>query len=470
MTISVGGLVSGLDTNSIVTQLMDLEKQPITKLQTQQAAYNVQLTTYGSLKDTLSQLKTDTDNISTVANLTGFSASSGDSSLFTATADSSAAAGSYDITVQQLAASHKLTSSSFLKEDLVGEGTLHLKVGTGDAIDISVSATDTIADVAKSITDAKAGVKAAALFDGTNYFLTLTAEETGSANVINLTATDSDTNNTDTNGLSRLVYDQGVTTNLTNTRDAADAIITVDGVTDIHRATNVMDDVIEGVTLNLLSAPDAPGNQASLSITKNTSSMVSKINSFVTSYNQFLTYLQTAQGYNSETKVAGSLMGDATTNSIRTNLKSLLSNKVLGNDSFSRLADLGISMNAKGKLEVNSTTLNNAISEHSDDVIQFFTQTTSGSEGFAVRMAKSLDAMIGTDGTIAARTKGIQSTIDGIDKKVSRLETQNTAFETRIRNQFNSLELLLSQFKTTGDYLTQQITGMQNTNTAIANQ
>jgi flagellar capping protein FliD len=52
---------------------------------------------------------------------------------------------------------------------------------------------------------------------------------------------------------------------------------------------------------------------------------------------------------------------------------------------------------------------------------------------------------------------------------VDRMRIQNIAFEARIRNQFNSLEILLSEFKTTGDYLSQQITGMQNTNTAIAN-
>lgn len=470
MSISVGGLVSGLDTNSIVSQLMELQQQPITKLQTKQAGYNVELTTYGSLQGVLSTLKTNLQGLDSVQDLTSFSVSSGNDDLFTATVNSSASAGSYDITVQQLAAAHKLTSGSFSEEELVGEGTLHLKVGSGDFLDIAVSATDTISDVAAAINDANHGVKAAVIFDGTDYFLTLTADNTGAANVINLTVTDTgDANNTDMTGLSRLVYDRGITTNLTNTRDAADAVITVDGITDIHRDTNSMNDVIEGVTIELKSAPDAPDNHSSLSVTKNTSAITTKINSFVSSYNELLTFLETAQGYNSETKVAGSLMGDPTTNSIRNNLKNLITKKVSGIDSFDQLADLGIALNSKGRLEVNSSTLNNAINDHFDDLQQFFSQSTAGAEGFAVRMVTSLDSIIGTDGTLPARTKGIQSSIDSIDDQIERMTLQNTTFETRIRNQFNSLELLLSEFKTTGDYLSQQITSIQNLNNAISN-
>lgn len=470
MPISVGGLVSGLDTNDIVSQLMTLQQQPITKLQKKQADYNVELTTYGSLKGLLSKLQTDLQGLDSVEDLTSFSVSSGNSNLFTATVDKTATAGSYDITVQQLAKTHKLTSGGFSKEGFVGEGTLHLKVGSSDAIDITVSATATIADVATSINSAKAGVKAAVVFDGTNYFLTLAAEKSGAANVINLTVTDTgDADNTDMNGLSRLVYDRGVTTHLLNTRDAADAIITVDGVTDIHRDTNVISDVIAGVTIDLKSAPAAPDNRSSLSVTRNTATIVSKINSFVSSYNELLTFFETAQGYNPETKVAGFLMGDPTTNSIRNSLKSALTGKISGIDAFDRLADLGIAMNSKGRLEVNSTTLNTAISNNLDDVNQFFTQSTAGSEGFAVRMVKALDTIVGTNGTLAARTKGIQSSIDGIDDQVERMKVQNLAFETRLRNQFNALELLLSEFKTTGDYLSQQITSLQNLNNAISN-
>jgi flagellar hook-associated protein 2 len=471
MTISVGGLVSGLDTNSIITQLMDLQKQPITKLQGKQADYNVELSTYGSLQSLMTQFKTDIKGLDSMEDLTSYYASSGNNDLFTAAANNTATVGSYDITVQQLASAQKLTSGGFSEEESVGEGTLHLKVGTAGATDINVSATDTLSDVAQKINDAKAGVKAAVVFDGTDYFLTLTAQKTGAANVINLTVTDTgDTINTDMIGLSRLVYDKGVTANLSNTADATDAIITVDGVTNIHRDTNIINDVIMGVTLNLESAPADPDNQATLTVSQDKTTLSSKINAFVTSYNELLSFFKTSQGYNAETKVAGTLMGDPTTNSIRNGLRRLFENKISGVGAFDKLSDLGIALNSSGKLEVNALTLNNAINNHFDNVQQFFTQSTEGSEGFAVRMVKSIDSMIGKDGTLVARTKGIQGSIEGLDTQIDRLTTQNAAVEARTRNQFNTLELLLSQYKTTGDYLSQQITGMQNLNAAIANQ
>ena len=210
MSISVGGLISGLDTNSMIEQLLELERQPIVKLQQQEAAYQVELSAYGSLKGVLSSLRSTVEALDSANSFTGFSAVSGNTDLFSASADENATSGSYDITVQQLAEVHKLASGGFSEGEYVGEGTLHLKVGNGSTTDIDISATDTIAVVAQAINDAEAGVRAGVIFDGTDYFLTLAASDTGVENVINLTVTDTgDTNDTDMNGLSRVVYEAG---------------------------------------------------------------------------------------------------------------------------------------------------------------------------------------------------------------------------------------------------------------------
>ncbi|MEK6192849.1 MAG: flagellar cap protein, partial [Deltaproteobacteria bacterium] len=241
MSISVGGLVSGLDTNSIIEQLMELQQKPIVKLQQQEAAYQVELSAYGSLQGILGSLKSAVEDLDSMSNLTRFSAVSKNTDLFSVSADENATSGSYDITVQQLAKVHKLASGAFSEDELVGEGTLHLTVGNGSTTDIDVSATDTIDDVALAINDTEAGVRAGVIFDGTDYFLTLAADETGVENVINLTVTDNgDLDDTNMTGLSRLVYEKLGTENLSNTQDAADSIITVDGVADIHRDTNVI--------------------------------------------------------------------------------------------------------------------------------------------------------------------------------------------------------------------------------------
>ena len=470
MSISVGGLVSGLDTNSIIEQLMELQQKPILKLQQQEAAYRVELSAYGSLKGILGSLQSAVEDLYPVSNLTHFSAVPGDTDLFSVSADENAISGSYDITVQQLAKVQKLTSGAFSQGEYVGEGTLHLKVGNGSNTDIAVSATDTIVDVAQAINEAEAGVRAAVIFDGTDYFLSLAADTTGVENVINLTVTDTgDTNNTDMNGLSRLVYDLGVTENLSNTQDAADSIITVDGVVNIQRDANVITDVIEGVTLTLESAPEAPDNQTTLTVGRDLEAVVSKITAFVGAYNEAIDVFEDYQSYDSATETSGVLLGDATTKSIRNRLNTMVTDTVSGVESFSRLADLGIALNTEGRLEVDSSALNGALDDHFDDVLQFFTQSTEGSEGFAVRMKDTLDAILkSTDGTLAARTDGIQKSIDGIEDQVERIEMRNLAWEARTRAQFNALEVLLAEYQTTGDYLSQQILGMQNLNNYIS--
>ena len=470
MSISVGGLISGLDTNSIIDQLLALQQKPIVKLQQQEADYQVELSAYGSMQAVLDSLKSAMGGLDSVNDLTSFSATSGNTDLFSVSADENATAGSYDVTVQNLAKVHKLTSGAFTETEAVGGGTIHLRLGDAAAVDISVSATDTISDVAQAINDADAGVNAAVIFDGTSYFLTLTGEETGAANVIDLTVTDDDGDNTNTENLSRLVYEAaGATKNLNNTQTAEDSMITVDGVSNISRDTNVIDDVIQGVTITLESAP-ATDNEAVLTVNRNTSAIVSKINSFVSAYNEALDLFEAYQSYDQGTETAGVLLGDATTNSIRNSLENLITDTVPGVESFSRLTNLGIALNDEGRLEVDSSTLNSALDDHFDDVLQFFTQSTEGSEGFAVRMVDTLDAILdSTDGTLAARTDGIQDSIDGIEDQVERIEMRNLAWETRTRAQFNALELLLAGYQTTGNYLTQQVLGMQNLNNYISN-
>jgi flagellar hook-associated protein 2 len=471
MSIAVGGLVSGLDTNSMIEQLLELERQPIVKLQQKEAAYQVELSAYGSLKGVLSSLRSAVQGLDSASNLTGFSAVSDNTDLFSASADENATSGSYDITVQQLAEVHKLASGGFSEAEYVGEGTLHLKVGNGSTTDIDISATHTIAEVAQAINDAEAGVRAGVIFDGTGYFLTLAAHDTGVENVINLTVTDTgDTNDTDMNGLSRLAYEAGVTENLSNIQDAADSIITVDGIADIHRDTNVITDVIEGVTLALEFAPAAPDNQTTLTVSRDLGAVVSKITAFVDAYNETIDLFDDYQRYDSATETAGVLLGDTTAKSIHNHLNTLVTGTVSGVESFSHLADLGINLNREGQLEVDSSVLNSALDDYFDDVLQFFTQSTEGSEGFAVRMTDTLDAILSsTQGTLVARTNGIQDSIDDIGDQVERLEMRVLAWETRTRAQFNALEVLLAEYQTTGNYLSQQILSLQNLNNYISN-
>lgn len=468
MSFSIGGLVSGMDTDSMISQLMDLERKPIVQLQTREADFQVQLTAYGFLQSELNTLNSAVEKLDEVSDLTFFSATSGNTDLFMVSADDTVTAGSYSITVENLAQVHKLTSVGFSDGDPVGEGTIHLKLGSAEAVDISVSDTDTIDDVANAINDADAGVHAAVIFDGTHNFLTLRGEETGEANKISLTVDDIDGDNTDNSGLSRLFFEYGDALNqMSETQAAQDSDITVDGVSGIKRSTNTLDDVIEGLTITLKSAPTNPEKTADLTVSRNSTAFTSAVNGFVSAYNSVMSFFETNQNYDETTETAAPLLGDSTTNQIRNQLRDLSTRLVTGIESFSRLSDFGVTLNDQGHLEVDSSILNDAVEDHFEDAVSFFTKNT---EGFAVRMVGYLENVLDEhDGMLSTRQSGINSSIDDIQEKVERMEASVEASEIRMRTQFASLEVLLGQYQTTSDYLSQQIVAMENMNNAIAN-
>ena len=473
MTIQAGGIISGLDTQNIIDQMMELEQRPIDIVTARQEDFTVKLTTFGLLESKLKTLNTALANLDNDRDFNVFSTSSTDSETVTASASVSASPGSFEISVTQLATAHKLKSAAFTPDVAVGAGTLHIKdSATATAIDITVDADDTLADIADAINKSEAKVTAKVISDGTNEYLSLTADATGEANTISITVDDADAGNTDNSNLSRLAY-EGATANLTQVQGAQDAIFTVDGITDIKRAANTVTDVITGVTLTLTKAHADPLTESeTVTVSRNTSSISEKLTTFVTAYNDLLEFFSTYQKkYDAEEETAGVLVGDSTTNMIKNTLRRNLNSLVSGVASFDSLSDLGIALNQSDspRLEINSETLNDALNNHYEDVQKFFSQTTEGKEGFAVKLVDSLKSMLKSDdGILTAKKEGFTESIARLQTRIDTMTDKLETTEASLWSRFNSLELLLAQYDTTGDYLTSQITSMQNLNSSIS--
>jgi flagellar hook-associated protein 2 len=283
----------------------------------------------------------------------------------------------------------------------------------------------------------------------------------------------SDSANLDTAGLSKLVYNGAGTNNFIWTQTASDADITVDGIINIKRPSNTISDVISGVTLNL-NAFDTTTPKVTVAVNQDNSLLTTRINAFVTAYNSLADNLNTLQSYDASTKKTGTLFADSTVRRIQSQIESLIKNTIPGLPTgFNRLSDMGIKLSstdqtaAAGKLQFDSTALNAKLQNNFDAVSKFFSSATTGSEGFSARMLTSLQNILDTNtGTLAVRTKGIQTTIDSLGKQVDAMNTRLSANETRLRNQFNALEVLLGQYKTTSDMLTQQITQWNNSSSS----
>ena len=467
MSFGVSGLMSGLDTESIITQMMTVERRPIMLLQQQEAAYLSKISAFGALKGVLAELQTAAAALTETDLFAGFSASSGNTAVLAATASDTAVAGNYQVTVDVLAQAQQVKSSAFTASDeVVGTGTLTIQVGTNTAVEVTIDGTsNTLAGIAQAINDSDADVTAGVINDGTNYYLTLASKETGASNTISLTMADADLVNNDALGLSK-IYFTPATQAMSETQGGLNAQLDVNGI-PVVRSSNVIDDLLEGVTLTLKTA-DA-GNPFEVKVSRDVTSITSKIKSFVEKYNTALTALKTLQTSDSETKIVGPLQGDSTSRILQRRLQSLLSTEVDGiASSVNSLSALGVSADEDGELSFDSAVFTTAYEENREDVVNFFTQTTEGSEGFAVEFDALLDSYLqSSTGLLVIKEDGLNRSIEHIGDQVERIEYRLVKREENLRRQFNSLESLLAQFQNTSGVLSQQLDALSNLSSQI---
>jgi flagellar hook-associated protein 2 len=457
-SISSPGIASGLDVNGIVAKLMELERRPLTRLDTKEADYNAKLTAYGSIKGALSSLQTAAASLAATTTFNAKSVAVSDATVVTASASSAAAAGSYTLTVTQLAKLHTLRSTTdyATTADTFNTGTLAISIGGGSAVNITIdSSNNTLAGIRQAINDAHAGVTATILNDGATNRLVLTSNTSGSVGAISVAATDSGSGGTHPlSGLDSV--------SLFQTQSADNALFNVNGI-DITRSSNTVTDAIEGVTFKLTKGTlTAPGT-ATLTIDRNTDSITSAITTFVQAYNTAANLLKTSSAFNAATKKGAILNGDSTVRTLQSQLSDLVHTSVSGiAGGISTLSDIGITMQKDGTLQTDSTKLTAALADPAKDVAGLFTQTTTGNEGIAVRFSATLRTSIGFDGPIASRTDGIAASIKEIGSSRDALNLRLAKIESRYRAQFTALDTMMANMQKTSQYLTQQFKSSGN--------
>ena len=469
MAIGVSGLMSGLDTGSIISQMMQLERRPIMLLQRQEAGIQARLSAVGSLKSALSTLQSATQSLKSVSGYTKMQATSGNSEVLAATASSSAVAGKYQVEVAALATAQQVRSAAFAANDaVVGTGSLTIQVGSGDPVAITIDENNsTLAGIADAINKAGAAVTAGVIHDGGgNYYLTLAAGETGSANTVSLAVADDDGNNSDALGLSALYTDPAAGT-LTQTLAAGNARLSVNGIA-VERSGNTISDLIGGVTITLRKADE--GNPFELLVARDSGNIAGNVKEFVKQYNALVDTLKRLRSYNPETKQAGLLQGDSLTRQAEGQIRSFLQRQFGdAGQTVRRLSDLGISLDKEGKMSLDEAVLSRVLADHRDEVEAFFTSKTEGSQGFAVQLDTLLDGYLkGSTGMLAAKEKGLNTSVARINDQVERIELRLGKREENLRRQFENLERMMADFQSTANGLDQQLQSIANLNASIA--
>jgi flagellar hook-associated protein 2 len=554
---------SSINTQAIVQQLMQVERQPLLKLKQKEAAYQAKVSAYATLLSSVSSFKSAVTALKD-SSLIGMKATVSDTSYMTATASSTATAGTYTMKIGSLAAAQSLSSLRFGSQtqkvaDLSVNTTQKIKiqVGSGTAKEITIDSTNnTLSGIKDAINSAGAGVTASVVkqsssfvidannktiifndgtadrtatiaegtytsselatavqtalntaplttntfavaydtalskfkitnsagpnvnilwgsasttaeqilgFDPTTdavalgssttgddavdgtYRLTLTSNTTGALNTISLTV---DENNdgtyggageTDTVGLSSIAAG-----NMTTTQAAADASITVSGLT-VTRPSNTVTDVITGVTMNLVKISGA--TEFTLTVAQDSSTLTSKLNSFVSSYNQVMSTIRSLRG---TMTTRGVLSGDSTSSILQNSLRTLITTTY----NNTTLASLGLTHDKNGVLSLNTSTLDSAISSGSANVVKTINT-------MATSLESSLNNYVNT--IIPARQDGYKETVKNVQKNAENLERRLQTTEVALKKRFIALDRLLNQLQGTSSYLTQQMDMLSRT-------
>lgn len=451
-SIISAGIGSGLDVDGLVKQLVAAEgTAKTTQLATKEAGFQAKLSAFGSFRAALDKLKASLTPLKNAATFQSRAVTVGDSKIFTVTASNNSVQGVYNVEVERLAAAQRITSGPVATEaTVVGTGTVQLNLAGTSFNVVLDSSNNTLAGLRDAINKApdNPGVTATIVNEtGVGSHLLLASNKTGAANTLVVTGQGGDAT-LDT-----------FLAGLTTTQPAQDSRIVIDGYA--HEApTNSVTTAVTGLTFNLVSA-SATDVTTPLSISLDKGAATKAVNDFVTAYNSLVTSLKGLNSYDATTKAAGPLLGDSTLRDFQGALRKELGVPVKGiSSSFSTLSEIGIVSKVDGTLEVNATKLANALDTNFDQVGGLFANTSSGTapvEGVARRLDTLLDTYTKSDGLIDARTKGLQTSIDQIADSRQALNTRLAALETRLRAQFNAMDSVVAQLKTTSNFLTQQL-------------
>ncbi|WP_432697712.1 flagellar filament capping protein FliD [Marinobacterium sp. YM272] len=462
MAITLSGVGSGLDIQSLVSQLVQSEGQAKNNaLNRRESNYQTELSALGRLKSSLSSFQSAAAKLSDVNDLLQLSANSGDDSLFSATASGSATSGEYSIEVRNLAKAQKLNSVGFSSSDAtVGTGTI--KISSGDnTFDVEIKAGEqSLSGIRDSINSAadNSSVSASIVnvddgLGGTEARLVLTAKNSGTANEISISVADDDGDSTDTSGLSQLAYDVADgTINLSELVAADDAVIRVDGL-DVTRSSNSIDDVIDGVTIDLKVAE--VDRTVGLFVSVDTSATQKTVQAFVDSYNNLVNTFTSLTGYDADKESGGALQGDFTARQIMNDVRSIL-RETSDSGEFSSLFSMGIEIDQYGKMSLDSTKFKDVLASRPDAL----TNLLSSEDGIAGKLEARLKEALDLGGVFDSRTKSLNQSIDKIDDERLDLEDHLSTMETRMLNQFIAMDSLVAQYNNTGSYLTSQLAAL----------
>jgi len=481
MSITFNGIGSGLDIDSIVQAIVAAEEAPAkNRLDRLESDTTEELSAIGQLSSALSDFLDAVDDLGEATLYQGRSVSIGDRDLVAASADENAQTGNYQIQIEQIATAHKIATQAVAQGNTeVGTGTLTIHLGSA-SFDVAIdSENNTLAEIRDAINSSEAniGVKASIINDDSGARLVITSDATGEDNVIAVTATDDDGNNRDANGLSALIYDPndidavgdgGVVHDGKELAAPQNAIVYIDGLT-VTRSSNTIEDVIDGVSIDILAAQSeedfTAGTTINLSIGNDSNSIKDALNNFVDVYNSFMSIVDqlTVVVVNDGTtgNLTGALTGDSTVRNLVSTIRQQFSFGIDDNPEGAKfLVNLGITTDQDGLLTLDGAMLDDALENNFADIGALFT----GDKGLAERMSKALAGYTGAGSILELRQDRLRETINNVDDQRIDLKERLSLVEARLYSQYQAADALIGNLNNTLSYLTNFLNPKKNDN------
>jgi len=344
----VSSVLSSDQITTLIQQATTAYQAPATALQDQEKPIQTQISALGKVQGALSSLQSSLADLASVQTLAERSVTTSPTGAITATATNSAAPGTYNLSNIHLAQAESLVSSGFATTSgSLGAGSISIKVGSGPAVTVNIaSGQDNLTSIAQAINKANTGVQASVVYDGSTYHLSLTSK-TGTANAFTVSGS---------GGLAGFSYYKGVS-GLTLSQKPADASFSLNGLT-VTSGSNTVNGVVSGLTLTLAASGSATVtvNQDVSALDKATNSVVTALNSVLTTINQYSTY-NPASG-------AGPLLGDVGLQILRDNLLNAVTGQggsgASQNSPYTSLSTIGFNITSGGTLSLDDSKFQSA--------------------------------------------------------------------------------------------------------------
>jgi flagellar hook-associated protein 2 len=425
---------NNIDFNVVLNALMAQASQPLVALQNQQANLKAQSSTYDALDAQLTTLNTAASSLGTTGGSSTVVATSSDSSSVAATASAGAIVGHYDVVVQELARAQVTAAASTAPDantTVVATGGTLTIGGTA----VTIAGPVTLQQLAAQI-NATTGisVSASVVQSGASSFrLVLMGKSTGQANAFTVTNTLSGGSgvtftDTDNNGVSG-------DSPADNAQQATNAQVLVNNV-QVVSDTNTLTTAVPGVTLQLFHKD--PLDPIGIDVASDGSALKSNLQSFVTSYNAFVTFAnaQAAAAANGDQTSIGR---DALVRGLRNQLRASLSG-AYGSGTFTRLAEIGVEFTQSGTLQINDAVFSAAVANDPDGVQQLL----SGTGGAFPSIAQSVSQYVQGTGLISSAQATLSQESSRLDTQIANMQDRLAIQRTALQQQFTAADAAIS--------------------------